>query len=96
MANSGNRKYKITIPFDQVDQIAPGSTRPFIRESDKAYGFKVNGITIWIPKSQIDDFHYRFNDHESHIEFYCPLWLITEKSLEYFIDTSHEPSLFDE
>ncbi len=94
--NSGNRIYRVKIPFDRIDQIAPAAREPFLIETEKAYGFRVNGVNIFVPKSQIEDFHYRFNDHEAHIEFECKEWLITEKSLEIFIDTSHEPGLFDE
>lgn len=92
----GNIKHKLRIPFDKADQISPASRTPFMIESDKAYGFKVNGQAIWMPKSQVDEFYYRFNDHEQHIEFWAPRWLIEAKALEYFIDTSGEPGLFDE
>lgn len=65
-----------------------------MRETDKAYGIYCNDQYIWFPKSQIEAFMKRDNDHEYHVEFWCPRWLIEEKGMEIFIDTSHEPSLF--
>lgn len=99
------RLQKIIIPFDQADMLDPASRTPFMAQTEKAYGFRVNGQMIWIPKSQIEDFEYRadFNANnpnpdgraDNFISFSCPEWLIEEKALEYFVDTSHEPTLFD-
>lgn len=79
--SDGNSKKLLTIPLD-------GET---VRESEKAYGLKINGVMIWLPKSQIQE----AAEADGVFKCWCPMWLITEKSLEIFIDTSYEPSLFD-
>lgn len=66
-------------------------TEDFEAESEKAYCFKVNSQKIWLPKSQIQE----WGQNDLQTTFWLPRWLVEEKSLEYFIDTSHEPSLFD-
>lgn len=70
---------KLTIPLD-------GKT---VRQSDKAFGIEVNGTLVWLPKSQIEDVQ-----EGDPFSCWCPMWLIEEKGLEIFIDTSHEPGLF--
>ena len=82
---AGNRLQKLTIPV---------SDRGDVRESDLAHGVYVDDIGkyAWFPKSQIKDFS---SDAES-VTFWCPEWLIEEKQVEAFVDTSHEPGLFDE
>lgn len=79
--NSGNKLKLLTIPLD-------GQT---ITETDKAYGFTVDAMKVWLPKSQIED----WTETDGQISFYLPEWLIVDKELEPFIDTSHEPSLFE-
>ena len=84
---SSNRKVKLTIPLENA--FPDGS---FIKTSEKAVGFNVNKQTIWLPKSQIDDDAYA----DGKFSCWCPTWLVEAKSLEIFVDTSHEPSLFGE
>lgn len=71
---------KLSIPFDQWET-----------ESPKAYGFRINGQLIWLPKSQVKD----WERDEMRITFWLPTWLIEKNSLEVFLDTSDEPSLFE-
>lgn len=80
-SKQGNAQKLVSIPLD-------GKAT---RETEKAFCVVVNDQNVWLPKSQISDFKVE-NDIAS---FWCPMWLITEKSLEVFIDTSFEPSLFD-
>lgn len=63
------------------------------RESEKAYGFRIEEREelVWIPLSQIEDWEDGFDSYT----FWVPVWLMKEKELDYFQDTSHEPSLFD-
>lgn len=80
--NSGGSTEKLlTIPLDGEK----------VRETEKALGLKINGEMVWLPKSQITE------PKESDGEFscWCAAWLIKEKKLEIFIDTSYEPGLFD-
>lgn len=79
-SNPNNQTKLLTIPLDGAEP----------KETEKAHGIVVNGQTIWIPKSQIQE----FKQENGAVSFWCPMWLITEKSLEFFIDTSFEPSLF--
>lgn len=80
-SDGGNSKKLLTIPLD-------GET---IKTTEKAYGLKINGQMIWLPKSQTAD----VEEKDGTFSVWLPMWLITEKSLEIFIDTSYEPSLFD-
>ncbi len=80
--SEGNAQKLLTIPLDGED----------VRVTEKAFGIKINGQMIWLAKSQIKDAEVR----DGKFSCWCPMWLITEKSLEIFIDTSFEPSLFEE
>lgn len=62
-------------------------------ETAKAHGLDIDGFerTVWLPKSQIQD----FKDNGESVSFWCMEWLVKEKRLQEFIDTSYEPSLFD-
>lgn len=85
-SNDSNKLFKLKIPVETF----PGGKA--VRESDAAYGFKVNGEWVWLPKSQIKQYEFENNV----IECWCPRWLVEKKGLEIFVDTSHEPGLFDE
>lgn len=52
-------------------------------QTEKAHALKIDGFagTVWLPKSQTEDFH---EDGES-VSFVCPLWLAREKGLTEFI-----------
>lgn len=88
-SSDGNQLLKLAIAIGEQELFAGGE--PF-RESDKAYGFKANDQLIWLPKSQIRDFSF---DGETLV-CWCPRWLIEKNALEIFVDTSHEPGLFDQ
>ncbi len=88
-SNNGSRKMKLVIPIGEPELFAGGV--PY-RASEKAYGFQANDQVVWLPKSQIEEFSF----DGGSIICWCPMWLISEKGLEIFIDTSHEPGLFDE
>lgn len=80
------RKLKlITIPR------SPGD--PPVRETDKAFAVHLDQVNSmqWFPKSQIEDLEIL----PDKVSFWCPDWLIHEKLIEAFVDTSYEPSLFD-
>lgn len=79
--NTGNSQKLLTIPLDGED----------VRETEKAFGLKINGQMIWLPKSRLKDVEIK----DGKFSCWCELWIITEKSLEMFIDTSFEPGLFD-
>lgn len=88
MANGNKNLRLISIP------LAETSDTPF-RETTAAYGIWIEGNRepmTWFPKSQIQDF--KIEDEVA--SFWCPDWLIKEKEVEHFVDTSYEPSLFDE
>lgn len=86
MANKGNNLKLLTIAVSDTDENA-------CRESEMAYGLKIEGRSglVWFPKSQIED----WTMSAESVSFWCPVWLIKDKGVEDFIDTSHEPSLFD-
>lgn len=84
MANNKDLKF-LTIPVSDSDEDA-------FRESDLAYGVKIEGKMVWFPKSQIQD----WTMSAESVSFWCPVWMILDKSVEDFIDTSYEPSLFDQ
>ncbi|HEX3102557.1 MAG TPA: hypothetical protein VHQ01_12220 [Pyrinomonadaceae bacterium] len=86
--NAGNQKHKLKIPIGNDDLFPDGSP---LKKTEKAIGFMANGVVIWMPFSQIVDQTYE----DQTLLFWCPMWLIEEKALEMFIDTSHEPGLFD-
>lgn len=94
---AGNKLRLLTIPFEKINMTEPASRTPFVKETDAAYGFTVNGEMVWIPKSQIKDFEYDDVIKADYpcMRFWCPDWLIEAKSLEIFVDTSYEPSLFE-
>lgn len=75
----------LTIPISDADEDA-------IRESDLAYGLKIEGMMVWFPKSRIEG----WTMGAESVSFWCPFWLIKDKGVEGFIDTSYEPSLFEE
>lgn len=77
--NKGNKLHQIALPAAKVS------------ETDKAYGVDHENGKIWLPKSQIKD----FQRSKTGIKFWCPEWLVIEKGLEMYIDTSHEPTLFE-
>jgi hypothetical protein len=77
--NGGNKMIRLSIPVNHLE-----------KESEKAYGFNFEGAMVWLPKSQIKD----FENKESNVVFWLPGWLVTEKSLETFINNDHEPTLF--
>lgn len=70
---------KITIPKNS-----------YRKETDLAYCFEIEGQSVWIPKSQIRD----YEENSDEISFWCPKWLIVNKDLQEFVDTSYMPSLF--
>jgi hypothetical protein len=82
-SNGGNKPVYMKIPAEAVK-----------RETAHAYGLDLNGEAnaplVWIPKSQISD----WTVEGENVFFWLPRWLVEEKSLEYFVDTSYEPSLF--
>jgi hypothetical protein len=84
--NSGNNLKLLIIPLSDSDEDA-------FRESDMAYGLKIEGQPkmVWFPKSQIRD----WTMSAEQVSFWCPIWLITDKGVEDFIDTQYEPGLFD-
>lgn len=64
-------------------------------ESEKAYRLDIdmpdNSIkVVWIPKSQIQEWHNKGDE----ISFWAATWLVAEKELEDFVDSSYEPTLF--
>lgn len=70
------------------------------RETQNAYGFtmkihedftKPTNPMTWIPKSRSSD----FCESEGFVTFWMEDWLVIEKALEDFIDTSYLPSLFE-
>ncbi len=83
MKNKNDLKLLI-IPVSDSDEDA-------VRESELAYGLKIEGKTVWFPKSQIQD----WTVSAEQVSFWCPCWLIENKEVEDFIDTSYEPGLFD-
>lgn len=87
MANKGNNLKFVTIALSDSDEDA-------FRESDMAYGLKIEGKPkmVWLPKSQIQS----WTMSAESVSFWCPIWLILDKGIEDFIDTSYEPSLFDD
>lgn len=78
---NGNKLKLLTIPLD-------GKTPS---ETALAHGIAINRVVVWLPKSQIEDWEIK----DGSASFYAPEWLITNKGLDMFIDTSHEPSLFE-
>lgn len=80
--NAGNKRERLMIPAENLE-----------KETEKAYGFRFNEQMVWLPKSQITEFERTPNADK--VSFWLPMWLITEKALEIFIDTSYAPSLFD-
>jgi hypothetical protein len=82
--NSGNKLRLLTIPIDDSADVP-------VRETPAAYGIAIEGRVTWFPKSQIQE----FKQSDSEISFWCPNWLVVEKTVEIFVDTSYEPSLFD-
>ena len=85
MAN-GNKLRFLTIPLSDSDNDA-------YREVEMAYGLKIEGHSkiVWFPKSQIED----WTMSAESVSFWCPQWLILDKGIGDFIDTSYEPSLFE-
>lgn len=84
--NGSNLKL-LTIPISDSDETA-------FQESGLAYGLKIEGHPkmVWFPKSQIQN----WTMSAESVSFWCPEWLIEDKQVEDFIDTSYEPSLFEQ
>jgi hypothetical protein len=97
---NGKKLQLLTIPLD-VDRGTDA-----LRESNAAYGIFMLHVDndefsafrgretrgfVWFPKSQIQEYVNRGDE----VSFWCPEWLIVSKGCEAFIDTSHEPGLFD-
>lgn len=83
---NGNNVKLLTIPMNDSDEDA-------FRESEMAYGLKMEGHSkmVWFPKSQVEG----WTISAESVSFWCPVWMIKDKGVEDFIDTSYEPSLFD-
>lgn len=79
--SQGNKLQKLSIPLDGLG----------LRHTDKA--IQIISVEVWMPRSQIQEFEH---DKESdRVSFWAPEWIINEKCIEHFIDTNHEPRLFD-
>lgn len=61
-----------------------------LAETDMAYGIRIDNKTVWLPKSQIQEWEVL----NGNVSFWIPEWLIADKGLDIFVDTSYEPSLF--
>ena len=81
---NGNDIKLLTIPLSDSDEDA-------LIERELAYGIKIEGKLVWFPKSQIEE----WTMSAESVSFWCPVWLVKNKGVEDFIDTSYEPSLFD-
>jgi len=63
----------------------------YSRSSEKAECWKIDDKIVWIPRSQIKE---RKQENKKVI-MVLPFWLVREKGLEDYIDTSDAPTLFD-
>lgn len=61
-----------------------------VESTAKAYRITAPDRSVWLPKSQIQEWKIE----NGKVSFWIPEWLVKEKGLEIFIDTSYEPSLF--
>lgn len=80
MSNTGNKLIHIRIPLANAGN-----------GSELAYLFTIDGRDVWVPKSQVKDYAV----DGDFCSFWLPQWLVEAKELDYFVDTSHEPSLFE-
>lgn len=90
------RLMKIKLPFDDLDNWNPKGD--LNGETPDAYGFKINGVKNWMPKSQmknLDNQERSITIESDCFRFFLPYWLMVEKGFEVFLDTSDEPGLFD-
>lgn len=75
-----------------------------VRETDLAFGVRLDGLnglpdygmnlsqfTVYLPKSQIKE----WKEDGEKIFCYLPEWLIEKNNIQFLIDTSNEPTLFD-
>lgn len=80
---------RIKIPFEKGAPFNNGK-QYLDRADDDFFGVMVNGQAVFISREHARELEIT----ETELSVDLPLWYITHKSLEIFIDTSDEPTLF--
>jgi hypothetical protein len=79
----------------------PAECYKYMRSKDKKAHLFVVPVTVngteldkdvWIPKSQCKE----WRQQDKKIHFDCPYKILIENGLDFYIDTTGEPSLFEE
>ena len=82
MPNDSNKLLFLTIAVADEKEV---------RETEKAWGIPTDEEMIWLPKSRTQE----LQDNGEFVQLWCESWLVIEKGLDAYIDSSYEPTLFE-